>query len=165
MLSCQLQIIRLLSVLTLVSNSMMRRFLNRLCFPSWFQIAPQIQHLPRCIQRPIMAAAYAIGLPSSILVFVIMQFFAIIVGLFHRKLKTARSRHYYSVAFGSFFLFFTFGWSCLHMFILATIVYLLIPFLPLDKINQVVFLVSMSYLSTCHIWNMWHAFGRCPIIR
>eukprot|EP00474_Spongospora_subterranea_P004924 CRZ05382.1 hypothetical protein [Spongospora subterranea] len=119
----------------------------------------QVAHLPKWMQHPLVASAYTVGLPSSILLFVISQVLAIVVGAFHRTVHSTANRHIYSIVFGSLFLFVNFGHTSFHVLFLGGLVYILVPRLPVKIMPNCIFIICMMYLSMYHLWNMWTAFG------
>lgn len=124
----------------------------------------QVAHLPAVARAPFLYVSTMLGVPPSMIVFVFAMLLAIVAGAGHRLVHGTTARHLYSIAWGTCLLLLAFGRSSLLFFALAALVYVLVPVLPRAHVNVVVFVVSLGYLSACHLYNMLVAFGRAALM-
>ena len=77
----------------------------------------------------------------------------------HYCVYSTTLRHFYAITLGILIQLYMFGTSIIHVFIMSTIVFLMMNFLPRKTQASLVMFFVLAYLSAQHIYRMWVNFG------
>ncbi|XP_068948591.1 lysophospholipid acyltransferase 1 isoform X3 [Petaurus breviceps papuanus] len=101
-----------------------------------------------------------LGIPLDQVNFVACQLLALLAAFWFRiylspEKASSSVRHAFAAIFGIYFVIFCFGWYSIHLFVLVLICYGILTTASTHNIHRYSFVVSMGYLTLCHISRIY----------